>query len=457
MDDIAIRVSSLGKQYLIGKVQEGNRTFREALTDVFASPFRRAVSLMGGQAAADAEQRKEFWALREASFEVKRGEVIGLVGRNGAGKSTLLKILTKITEPTTGRVEISGRVASLLEVGTGFHSELTGRENIYLNGAILGMTKKEINRQFDEIVAFSETKEFIDTPVKHYSSGMYLRLAFAVAAHLEPDILLVDEVLAVGDSRFQTKCLNKMQDIGKHGRTVVFVSHNMPAVMNLCSRAILLNDGFIQLDGPAYEVVSKYMTGGFGITAVREWADPSAAPGGAIARLRAVRVRDGEGNIAESVDIRQPVSIQVEYDVLRSGHKLVPFIQVVNAEGVCAFETRDVHQTGSRPVRPSGRYLSAVTIPGNYLASGTMFLNVGVHVLDPFHVEIHERSVAAFEVVDALGPNTARGEFHARVMPGVVRPVLHWETTQRREIVDATQHVRSTPVSSDIHQAQSPA
>jgi lipopolysaccharide transport system ATP-binding protein len=431
MDDIAVRVSDLGKQYLIGRVQDGNRTFREALTDAVAAPFRRAASLMGGQSAADVEQRKEFWALRGASFEVKRGEVIGLIGRNGAGKSTLLKILTKITEPTTGRVEISGRVASLLEVGTGFHSELTGRENIYLNGAILGMTKKEINRQFDDIVAFSETAEFIDTPVKHYSSGMYLRLAFAVAAHLEPDILLVDEVLAVGDSRFQTKCLSKMQDIGKHGRTVLFVSHNMPAVMNLCSRAILLNDGCIQQDGPAYEVVSKYMTAGFGTSAAREWADPFAAPGGNVARLRAVRVQDGGGNIAESVDIRRSVCIGIEYDVLRAGHKLVPFIQVFNAEGICAFETRDVTHVGSRPLRSCGRYLSTVTIPGNYLASGTMFVNVGVHVLDPFHREIEERSVVAFEVVDALGPGTARGEFHARVMAGVVRPLLPWKTEQR--------------------------
>lgn len=430
MDDIVIRAENLGKQYRIGKVQDGNRTFREALTDVFASPFRRAISLARGQAGGAAELQKEFWALREVSFEVKRGEVIGLIGGNGAGKSTLLKVLTRITEPTKGYAEIRGRVASLLEVGTGFHSELTGRENIYLNGAILGMTKKEINRQFDEIVAFSETEEFIDTPVKHYSSGMYLRLAFAVAAHLEPDILLVDEVLAVGDSRFQTKCLNKMQDIGKHGRTVLFVSHNMPAVMSLCTRAILLNGGFIQQDGPAYEVVSKYMTAGLGITAAREWTDSLTAPGGEIARLRAARVRDSDGNITESVDIRESVCLEIEYDVLRAGHKLVPFIQLFNSEGLCAFETRDVHQAGSRPMRSNGRYLSAVTIPGNYLASGTMFLNVGVHVLDPFHAEIHERSTVAFEVVDALGPGTARGEFHARVMPGVVRPLLRWKTEQ---------------------------
>jgi lipopolysaccharide transport system ATP-binding protein len=360
--------------------------------------------------------------------------VIALIGRKGAGKSTLLKLLTKITEPTSGYAEIRGRVASRLEVGIGFHSELTGRENVFLNGAFLGMTKKEIRRQFDEIVAFSETKEFIDTPVKHYSSGMYLRLAFAIAAHLEPDILLVDEVLAVGDSRFQTKCLNKMQDIGKHGRTVLFVSHNMPAVMNLCSRAILLNDGSIEQDGPAYEVVSKYMKAGSGATTVREWTDSLRAPGGAIARLRAVRLRDSDGNIAESVDIRRSVLIEIEYDVLRAGHRLVPFIQLVNAEGVCAFETRDVNQVGSRPRRPSGRYLSTVTIPENYLASGTMFLNVGVHLLDPFHEEIHERSVVAFEVVDALGPGTARGEFHVKVMPGVVRPILRWTTEQSHRV-----------------------
>lgn len=433
MSDIAIRVSNLSKQYLIGQVQDGNRTFREALTDVFVAPVRRAGSLLRGQASAAAELKKEFWALRDASFEVKRGEVIGLIGGNGAGKSTLLKILTKITEPTKGYAEITGRVASLLEVGTGFHSELTGRENVYLNGAILGMAKKEIDRQFDEIVGFSETEDFIDTPVKHYSSGMYLRLAFAVAAHLEPDILLVDEVLAVGDARFQTKCVNKMQDIGKHGRTVLFVSHNMPVVMNLCTRAILLNSGTIVDDGPSYQVVTKYMTSEFSTVACREWTDPLTAPGGNIARLRSMRVLDEEGYIVETVDIRKPVRVEIEYDILQSGHKLVPSIQVSNGEGICAFVSRDVNPAWSRRSRDKGCYCSEVIIPGNFLAAGTMYLDIGLLVLDPLRNEVDERSVVAFQVLDVIDPDSARGEITTK-MPGVVRPLLRWKTEERNGV-----------------------
>ena len=230
-----IQVENLGKLYRIGAKQASYTTLRESLTDIARAPWRLL--------KRNGQSNPEIWAIRDVNFEIQQGEVVGMIGRNGAGKSTLLKLLSRITEPTTGRIELNGRIASLLEVGTGFHPELTGRENIYLNGAILGMAHLEINRKFDEIVAFAEVEKFIDTPVKHYSSGMYLRLAFAVAAHLEPEILLVDEVLAVGDGRFQRKCLDKMQDVGKQGRTVIFVSHNMAAVTRLCPRAILLHDG----------------------------------------------------------------------------------------------------------------------------------------------------------------------------------------------------------------------
>ncbi|MBV8732609.1 MAG: ABC transporter ATP-binding protein [Acidobacteriia bacterium] len=247
MSDIAIRAEGLGKLYKLG-ARERSRSLREALTDAFTAPFRRGRSSKKGS----------FWALRDISFEVKKGEVVGLIGRNGAGKSTLLKILSRITEPTTGQAEIHGRVASLLEVGTGFHAELTGRENIFLNGAILGMKKAEIRRKFDEIVAFSEVEKFIDTPVKHYSSGMYVRLAFGVAAHLEPEILIVDEVLAVGDAAFQKKCLRRMEQVSGEGRTVLFVSHNMAAVLQLTNRGILLEGGCLSLDGPTRQVVERY-------------------------------------------------------------------------------------------------------------------------------------------------------------------------------------------------------
>lgn len=240
-DNVAIRVSGVSKRYEIGKAKDGS--LRGTLSSLFKS---------------GANQKDEFWALKDVSFEVKKGEVIGIIGKNGAGKSTLLKILSQITKPTEGRIEINGRVASLLEVGTGFHPELTGRENVYLNGTILGMTRKEVESKFDEIVAFSGVEKFIDTPVKHYSSGMYVRLAFAVAAHLEPEILIIDEVLAVGDAEFQKKCLGKMKDVAGEGRTVLFVSHNMGAVKNLCHRAILLKNGQLNFMGGVEDVIKNY-------------------------------------------------------------------------------------------------------------------------------------------------------------------------------------------------------
>jgi len=259
VNDIAITVEDLGKQYHIGHVQTRYRTLRESITDVFVSPFRKAALLARGHAAAAHSLHESFWALRNVSFEVKRGEVLGVIGRNGAGKSTLLKVLTRITEPTAGFAQLRGRVASLLEVGTGFHPELTGRENVYLNGSILGMTRREIQRKFDEIVDFAEIAKFIDTPVKHYSSGMYLRLAFAVAANLDPDILLVDEVLAVGDAEFQRKCLGKMGDVASQGRTILFVSHNLGAVQGLCTRGIVLSNGQLTFDGAATNAVQEYL------------------------------------------------------------------------------------------------------------------------------------------------------------------------------------------------------
>ncbi len=259
MGDIAIQVEGLGKRYHIGRQQAGYETIRETVTRMILSPFRKAERLMRGQASAAAGLDETIWALRDVSFEVQHGEVLGIIGRNGAGKSTLLKILSRITEPTEGYADVYGRIGSLLEVGTGFHPELTGRENIYLNGAVLGMKRAEIAGKFDEIVAFAEVERFVDTPVKHYSSGMYLRLAFAVAAHLEPEILVVDEVLAVGDAAFQRKCLGKMGDVAREGRTVLFVSHNMVAVRNLCSRTIWLQDGCIFQVGETTAVTEDYL------------------------------------------------------------------------------------------------------------------------------------------------------------------------------------------------------
>jgi len=256
---MAIQASALGKRYRIGAVKSRNDRFGEQLFDLLMTPARRASSLLRGRSQSAADLSEELWALRDVSFSINQGEVVGVIGRNGAGKSTLLKILSRITEPTEGFADLYGRVGSLLEVGTGFHPELTGRENIFLNGSILGMTKGEIVSRLDEIVAFAEIEEFIDTPVKHYSSGMYVRLAFSVAAHLEPDILLVDEVLAVGDVAFQRKCLGRMDDVAKQGRTVLFVSHNMALIQSLCNRGILVSAGHIVSDGPVSETVDRYL------------------------------------------------------------------------------------------------------------------------------------------------------------------------------------------------------
>ena len=259
MTDTVVQVQNLGKRYLLGRQQDsgGYRTLRESFVEAVRAPLRRFRDPANARPPAVEE---EFWALRDVSFEIKRGEVLGIIGRNGAGKSTLLKILSRITEPTTGKITLKGRVASLLEVGTGFHPELTGRENIFLNGAILGMSRVEIKAKFDEIVAFAEVERFLDTPVKRYSSGMYVRLAFAVAAHLEPEILIVDEVLAVGDAEFQKKCLGKMQDVAQgQGRTVFFVSHNMAAIHQLCTRALLMSHGVLVQNGTPLEVIDTYL------------------------------------------------------------------------------------------------------------------------------------------------------------------------------------------------------
>lgn len=262
MGDIAVRVENLSKLYRIGAKQEGYKTFRDSITDALTAPFKRVAGLLRGNAAAAANLNETIWALKDVSFEVKKGEVVGIIGRNGAGKSTLLKILSRITEPTSGEAKVYGRVGALLEVGTGFHPELTGRENIYLNGAILGMSREEIKRKFDEIVAFAEVEKFIDTPVKHYSSGMGLRLGFAVAAHLEPEILIVDEVLAVGDAAFQKKCLGKMSEVAGEGRTVLFVSHNMAAVESLCQRVYVLENGSLMFTGDVLKGLSYYVSAG---------------------------------------------------------------------------------------------------------------------------------------------------------------------------------------------------
>ncbi len=427
MSQPAVRVENIGKQYHIARQRKKYTTLRESVTTTLTTPFRRAGKLLRGQITGAADLDEVIWALRNLSFQIDHGEVVGIIGRNGAGKSTLLKILSRITEPTEGFAMIHGRVGSLLEVGTGFHFELTGRENLFLNGAILGMKRTEINSKFDEIVAFAELEKFIDTPVKHYSTGMYMRLAFAVAAHLDPEIMIVDEVLAVGDARFQRKCMNKMQDVGKQGRTVLFVSHNMPAITRLCQRTILLEQGRLLKDGPSHHVVSAYMTSGVGTTAVREWADPARAPAGKVVRLRAVRVRAERGQVADVVDIREPVGIEMEYEVLRPGYKLLPYYHFHNDEGIHIFSAHDLDPQWRQRPRSPGRYISTAWIPGNLLSEGITFVASGAITTEPVRHQFLVREVVAFQVVDSLEGDTARGDWGGNIA-GVVRPRLQWKT-----------------------------
>jgi lipopolysaccharide transport system ATP-binding protein len=427
MTDIALSVEGLGKQYKIGQRQKRYRTFRDMVTEILMTPVCRVAQLWRDKPTERADLNRSIWALQDVSFEVRYGEVLGIIGRNGAGKSTLLKILSRITEPTTGLAEIHGRVGSLLEVGTGFHAELTGRENAYLNGAILGMRKREIDRKFDEIVDFADVEKFIDTPVKHYSSGMYLRLAFAVAAHLEPEILIVDEVLAVGDASFQKKCLDKIHDVGRHGRTVLFVSHNIAAITRLCDRAILLNEGKIVADGPAPKIASEYMISGLGIEPMREWPESTKAPGGDVARLQAVRVRTAEGEITDVVDIRQPVKIEMEYEVMAAGYKLMPHFLFTNQEGIHAFSAHDVDPAWRGRPRPTGKYLSTAWLPGNLLTEGTLFVAAGIQTIDPRIRQFFEGDAVSFQIVEPQNADGARGDSGGHIR-GVVRPLLTWTT-----------------------------
>lgn len=419
MGNTAVLATGLSKRYRLGQ----QRAHYVALRDVIADAARRALRFDAREGGRDPEW---VWALSDVSFEIHAGEVVGIIGRNGAGKSTLLKIISRITKPTRGRAEIHGRVGSLLEVGTGFHPELSGRENIFLNGSLLGMRRAEIARRFDAIVAFAEIERFLETPVKRYSSGMYMRLAFSVAAHLEPEVLIVDEVLAVGDASFQKKCLGKMEDVARTGRTVLFVSHNMAAVTRLCERAILLDRGRVVEDGAAHNVVRTYLQRGLGTTAQHEW-ERGRAPGNEVARLCAARIRGEDGAVSEALDIRRSVRVEMEFDVTAPGRILVPNYHFFNEEGVTIFVAHDSDPEWRRTPRPAGRYLSTAYVPGNFFAEGTVFVGVALSTHDPVIVHFYERDALAFQVVDSLDGDSARGDY-AGPMPGVVRPLLRWTT-----------------------------
>ena len=426
MSKRAISVESLGKQFRVGTAAGPYSTLREKLVDLVGSPLYRLGDLLRGNRPGAEDDGDILWALKDVSFEVDRGEVVGIIGRNGAGKSTLLKILSQITEPTEGYADMYGRVGSLLEVGTGFHPELTGRENVYLNGAILGMSRSEIERKFDEIVAFAEVKRFVDTPVKHYSSGMCVRLAFAVAAHLEPEILIIDEVLAVGDASFQKKCLGKMEGVAKEGRTVLFVSHNMLAVQNLCSRVIWLQDGRIVGDGTPADIVSRYLRTSASMLTEQVWSDVAQAPGNHKVRLHKISVRGLDRDRPDQLTIDQPCEVEVEYWNQRPQAVLHTTLHVYTEQGILAFSTGSAEQTtiedGSFPV---GLFRSVCHVPAN-------LLNTGVHRIVLLIVE--DRSSVICRLEDALSfEMVERGKRHFGWQgrePGAVRPMLRWTTTR---------------------------
>lgn len=415
----ALRVQQVSKLYRTGRTG-GLYRYRSLREELVGKLERRS--------AADEEQL--VWALRDASFTVEQGEAVGIIGRNGAGKSTLFKVLSKVTPPTSGRVEVHGRLGALLEVGTGFHPELTGRENVWLSGAILGMRRHEIQRRMDEIIEFSGIARFLDTPVKRYSSGMYLRLAFSVAAHLEPDVLLVDEVLAVGDADFQRKCLGKMAEVGASGRTVLFVSHSMPAISRLCSRVLLLDGGRLVADGSSAEVIKTYLEPGAAVTSAdRQWEDAAHAPGDDIARLHRVRVLDDHGGASDEHDIRRPISVEIEYWRLTSDpdRRLTASFLVTNEEGAQLFVSADhVNRPAWEHPPPAGLIRSTCTIPGNFLAEGWHFVMAAITSLAPTPV-IHAREddAVAFHVADRSEGDGARGDYGAD-WPGLVRPMLDW-------------------------------
>ena len=432
----AIQVRGLSKRYRLGTI--GRQTLNEELLYWWLrlrgrDPRQRLgrVDKAGHrieQALQFRSQNRlesgEFWALRDVSFNLPAGQVLGIIGRNGAGKSTLLKILSRITEPTAGEADIEGRVGSLLEVGTGFHPDLTGRENVYMNGTILGMRKSEIDRKFDEIVSFAEVESFIDTPVKRYSSGMMVRLAFAVAAHLEPEILIVDEVLAVGDASFQRKCLGKMSEVASHARTVLFVSHNMQAVESLCDRVIWLDEGAVRLDGETETVVAEYLKTAARDLVDRQWPDPATAPGNEKVRLMGARISREDGQ-PSPFSVRTP--LRMEFDLVngQDGACLSLLVAVRNEQGVHVFSTRSTQAPdwGTAPY-PKGRFRFTCRIPGDLLNNGVHI--VQLHVMQNQTAAVYRADdLLSFEVKDSA---EARADWHGR-WGGAVRPALDWQVT----------------------------
>ena len=423
MDDSVIKVQKLGKRYKLGQRGANYATLRDSIAGIFKNKTKA--------------KNQFIWALQDVGFDVKKGEVVGIIGRNGAGKSTLLKMLSRITDPTEGRVELTGRIGSLLEVGTGFHPELTGRENIYLNGSIIGMRKREIEEKFDEIVAFSEIEKFIDTPVKFYSSGMYVRLAFAVAAHLEPEILLVDEVLAVGDVKFQRKCLGKMKDVAGEGRTVLFVSHNMGAVSNLCSRALLLESGKLVLDSSVEEVVSRYLESNVVKGAVASFEQIQERMEGIIkrdnpfVRVNAVSLQDKTGRLRDTFHSDEEINVSIQYKCFQPVRDLRIVVQIVdenNTPIVLSQNLDDEIVLEKNHSQDAGDYKACCLLPAN-LFGGRRY-GLTIHLIYPKTEHIVLNKILEFDV-EFKGYNNVQ---YGSGDKAFVRPLLKWDINREEKI-----------------------
>lgn len=425
MGNTVIRIEHLSKQYRLGLVS--TKTVSHDLNRWWhrirgkSDPYER---ITGTNDRTTSQGSNYVWSLKDVSFDVQQGDVLGIIGKNGAGKSTLLKILSKVTAPTKGSISIRGRVASLLEVGTGFHPELSGRDNIFLNGAILGMSKSEIRKKFDEIVDFSGVEKYIETPVKRYSSGMYVRLAFAVAAHLESEILVVDEVLAVGDAEFQKKCMGKMEQASKgEGRTVLFVSHNMTAVNSLCNKAVYLNNGMLHSMGNTRAILDEYMRTEYKKKTHTEYTGDER-PGDSIAKLHSARIINASGHSLNYSDIHSEMGIEIKYEVLKDGYCPVPNIHLHTATNVCVFVSAAPTRSD---LKKQGVHNTIVWIPANFLNQGTYVVKVALTTMQPMLVHCSLKEALIFEVIEDL---SARESEYLQHLPGIIRPTLQWTCNQ---------------------------
>ncbi len=417
MTRYSVEVNQIGKRYRIGVTSRQYNTLRETLTGLVHNPKDRIYRKM--------DENNSFWALKDVSFKVEEGKAIGIIGRNGAGKSTLLKILSRVTEPTEGNAVIRGRVGSLLEVGTGFHPELTGRENIYLNGAILGMKRTEIEKKMDEIIEFSEVEKFVDTPVKRYSSGMYLRLAFSVAAHLDPEILVVDEVLAVGDAEFQRKCLGKMSDVANQGRTVLFVSHNMSAIMRLTDQAVVLERGRVALQAPTAEAVDYYLSRGFSQEGIREWKEDEFEKNPAPFHPISIKVLSEAGAVSDTVRSTERSFVEFEYALDEDIAGLRVGLYIISTRGefiLTSFDVDDQDNYEKFSIRKAGKYISRCTIPADFLNEGRFVIGVNASIFK-IRTYFHDEQALVFNVNGTGAPGTQWPEPRT----GMIRPRLNWK------------------------------